>query len=171
MLHIYTGDGKGKTTCATGLAVRALGASLRVFFAQFIKDGSSSEITFLRQNGGENFTYFCRGRGKFIRNEPSPEDKALARETLLALKEAVCSGHYDMVTGDELLGAFHAKLLSEADMKEFLSFIQLYPEVEVILTGRNAPDFLTEAAGLVSEIACCKHYYIQGRPPKKGVEF
>ena len=171
MLHIYTGDGKGKTTCAAGLAVRAMGASLRVFFAQFIKDGSSSEITFLRRNGGENFTYFTRGRGKFILNEPSPEDKALAGETLHALKEAVCSGKYDMVTGDEFLGAFHAKLLSEEQVKDFLAVLGHYPEVEVILTGRNAPDFLKEAAGLVSEIACCKHYYTTGRPPKKGVEF
>lgn len=171
MLHIYTGNGKGKTTCATGLAVRALGASLRVFFAQFIKDGSSSEILFLRTHGGENFTYFCRGRGKFITGDPAPEDKSLAQETLRELKKALVSGNYDMVTADELLGAMHGKLLSEEEVRDFLREVRQHPEVEVILTGRNAPDFLKEEAGLVSDIACVKHYYTQNRPPKKGVEF
>lgn len=171
MIHIYTGDGKGKTTCAAGLTLRALGASLRVFFAQFVKDGTSSEITFLRSNGGEAFTYFTRGSGKFIMGTPSQDECDGAEETLSALCEALSSGRYEMVVADEILGAYHAGLLKKESLHKLLETEQAHPEVELILTGRNAPEFLKEAAGLVSEIGCVKHYYTQGRPPKKGVEF
>ena len=171
MIQIYTGDGKGKTTAAAGLTVRALGAGLRVFFAQFIKNGSSSEIRFLKQSGGTRFTYFTRGGGKFITGEPSPEACRGALETLTALKEAVVSGQYDLVVADEILGSLQARLFPAEELCALLDAADQYPVAELILTGRNAPGFAIERAGLVSEIKCVKHYYTQGRPPKKGIEF
>ena len=171
MIQIYTGDGKGKTTAATGLTVRALGAGMRVFFAQFIKNGSSSEILFLREHGGENFTYFTRGSGKFIIGEPSPDDCSRAAETLAALKQAIVSGQYELVVADEILGSLQAKLFTADDLSELLDAAGEFPETELILTGRNAPDSAVEIAGLVSEVRCVKHYYTLGRPPKKGIEF
>ena len=171
MIQIYTGDGKGKTTAATGLTVRALGAGLRVFFSQFIKDGSSSEIAFLKRHGGEKFTYFTLGRGRFVIGKPPAEECRRAAETLAALKQALSSGQYDVVVADEILGSLQAGLFTADDLTAFLDAADDHPEIEVILTGRNAPDFAVERAGLVSEVKCVKHYYTQGRPPKKGIEF
>ena len=171
MIQIYTGDGKGKTTASTGLAVRALGAGMRVFFAQFIKNGSSSEIRFLKQHGGEKFTYFTRGSGRFIIGEPPEEECRRAVETLAALKQALESDNYDVVVADEILGSLQARLFAPDDLKSLLDTADAHPEIELILTGRNAPDFAVERAGLVSEVKCVKHYYTLGRPPKKGIEF
>ena len=171
MIQIYTGDGKGKTTAATGLAVRALGAGMRVFFAQFIKNGSSSEIRFLREHGGDNFTYFTLGSGRFIIGEPSPDDCRRAADTLTALREAIASGLYDLVVADEILGSLQAKLFTPGDLLDLLAAAGDFPEIELILTGRNAPESAVELAGLVSEVRCVKHYYTLGRPPKKGIEF
>ena len=170
MIHIYTGNGKGKTTAATGLTVRALGAGLQVFFAQFIKDGSSSEICFLREHGGNAFTYFTRGEGKFIHGKPSPETCELAAETLQALQEALSSGKYNVIVADEFLGSLHAGVISREDAADFIALAEKYPETEVILTGRNAPQELIEKAGLVTEMKCIKHYFEQKRPPRKGIE-
>ena len=171
MIQIYTGDGKGKTTAATGLTVRALGAGLRVFFAQFIKNGSSSEIRFLKQFGGEKFTYFTLGSGRFVIGEPPPAECRRAAETLEKLKEAAASGQYDVVVADEILGSLQARLFSPEALISLLDTADGHPEMELILTGRNAPDFAVERAGLVSEVKCVKHYYTLGRPPKKGIEF
>lgn len=171
MIHIYTGDGKGKTTAAAGLTVRSLGAGLRVFFAQFIKNGSSSEILFLKQHGADHFTYFTRGSGRFIIGDPPPEECRRAAETLEALKQALASGRYEVVVADEILGALQARLFSAEDLRSLLDLADEHPDVELILTGRNAPDFAVERAGLVSGIQCVKHYYTQGRAPKKGIEF
>ena len=171
MIQIYTGDGKGKTTAATGLTVRSLGAGLRVFFAQFIKNGSSSEIRFLKQYGGDRFTYFTHGSGKFIIGTPPPEECRRAAETLDALKQAIESGRYDLIVADEILGSLQAKLFDKDDLIALMDIADTCPETELILTGRNAPEFAVERAGLVSEVKCVKHYYTLGRPPKKGIEF
>ncbi|MBO4631815.1 MAG: cob(I)yrinic acid a,c-diamide adenosyltransferase [Lentisphaeria bacterium] len=153
------------------MTVRALGAGLRVFFAQFIKNGSSSEIRFLKQYGGARFTYFTCGSGRFIMGDPPPEECRRAAETLDVLNRALCSGQYDVIAADEILGSLQAKLFTPDDLKTLLDTAEAHPEIELILTGRNAPDFVTERAGLVSEVRCIKHYYTQGRPPKKGIEF
>lgn len=171
MIQIYTGDGKGKTTASVGVTTRSLGAGLRVFFAQFIKNGTSSEIRFLKEHGGSNFTYFTRGSGRFIMGTPPPEECRRAAETLEALKQALDSGNYDVVVADEILGSLQAKLFAPEDLAALLDAADVHPEIELILTGRNAPDFAVERAGLVSEVKCVKHYYTQGRPPKKGIEF
>ena len=155
-IQIYTGDGKGKTTASVGLCVRALGAGLRVFYAQFMKDGSSSEIAFLRASAPGRFSFFCRGSGKFIVGMPAPEEVERASLTLQALSNALNSGNYDLVFADEIFGAMHAKLLAEEDILALMALRT--GGTELILTGRNAPKTVAEHADLVSEIICRKHY-------------
>ena len=168
MIHIYTGDGKGKTTAAAGLTVRALGAGLRVFFAQFIKDGSSSEIVFLKKNASEKFTYVSDGRGKFILGKPSENDVRLARITLESLENALQSGQYDLVVADEIFGALNAGLFP---LESLLALMRLpHGDTEFVMTGRTAPPEAIALADLVTEMKCIKHYYSKGRSPKHGIE-
>ena len=168
-IQIYTGDGKGKTTASIGLCVRALGAGLRIFYAQFMKDGTSSEIGFLKKSAPDQFTYFCCGSGKFLIGTPPEEEILRARKTLEALRTALESGRYDMVFADEIFGAMHASLISREDIRSLTDLRR--GSAELILTGRNVPSEIAERADLISEIACRKHYYSQGRPAMKGIEF
>lgn len=168
-IHVYTGDGKGKTTAAAGLCARALGAGLRVFCAQFMKDGSSSEIAFFRQSAPERFHYFCRGSGKFITGTPAKEEIERAERTLEALYSALETGSFNLVFADEIFGAMHAGLLTEQDVLALMN--ARAGATELILTGRNAPPAVLERADLVSEIVCRRHYYTRGRPALKGIEF
>lgn len=167
-VHIYTGCGKGKTTAAVGLAARALGSGLRVYVGQFIKGKASSEFITLQVAGQSRFTHALFGRGRFISGEPDPEDIQLARNGLTAAVEKLQSGQYDLIVLDEIFGALHAGLLSEADI---LSLISLKPDgCELVLTGRNAPLSVIEAADLVSDIQEIKHYYKQGVSARSGIE-
>lgn len=166
-VQIYTGDGKGKTTAALGLALRAAGAGLKVFFAQFIKSSPYSEIKAL-----ERFSDLIRirqfGRGCFIRGNPCQEDVDLARQALDAIEAALRSGDYDMVIADEANVAFGCRLVSEADL---IGLIDARPShVELVLTGRNAPEGVIERADLVTEMKSVKHYYEKGVPARKGIE-
>jgi cob(I)alamin adenosyltransferase len=166
-VQVYTGDGKGKTTAAVGLAVRAAAAGLRVFFGQFIKAGDSSEIQFLKQLC-PNVTLEAFGRGRFIRGQPAPEDIALAREGLQKLRAALQSGRYDLVVADEANGAVAAGLFPVA---ELLALLDLRPpNVELVTTGRNAPPALVERADLVTEMKCVKHCFQAGIPARRGIE-
>ena len=168
-IQVYTGDGKGKTTASIGLCTRALGAGFHVFYAQFMKDGTSSEIAFLKKSAPEHFVYFCRGSGKFILGTPSRDEVERAAVTLEALKEALESRKYDMVFADEIFGALNAGLLAREDV---LSLMRARSGgTELILTGRNVPREIACLADLISEIECRRHYYAQGRPALKGIEF
>ncbi len=166
-VQVYTGDGKGKTTAAIGLAVRACGAGLRVYFAQFIKAGDSSEIRWLQK--------FCSqmrieafGRGRFLRGRPAPEDLALASQGLERLRQAVTSGEFDLVVADEANGAVQAGLLSISDLLALIDIRK--PDVELVFTGRNAHPELIERADLVTELRAVKHYLNAGVPARKGIE-
>ena len=168
-IQIYTGDGKGKTTASIGLCTRALGAGFHVFYAQFMKDGTSSEIAFLKKSAPEHFVYFCRGSGKFILGTPSRDEVERAAVTLEALKEALESRKYDMVFADEIFGALNAGLLTK---EEVFSLMRARSGgTELVLTGRNVPPEIACLADLVSEVGCRRHYYTQGRPALKGIEF
>lgn len=168
-IHLYCGDGKGKTTAAAGLAVRALGAGMKVYFTQFFKDGSSSEIRFLKEQGGDHFHYAAYGTGKLIPGKPSESDRESAHKTLLEAGKAMASGDYDLVVLDEVVGAVNAGLISEKELFDVLKNRNM--TVEIVLTGRNPSDELLKLADLVSEIKCIKHYFDSGRKAKKGIEF
>ncbi|MBN1322333.1 MAG: cob(I)yrinic acid a,c-diamide adenosyltransferase [Thermoleophilia bacterium] len=166
-VQIYTGDGKGKTTAAIGLAVRAAGAGLRVFIAQFIKEGRYSEIQAL-ECFGEKITCRQYGRGRWIRGRASEDDALLARRGLDDVRSILTSGEYQVVILDEALLAAWMRML---DVDELLDLIDLKPgPVELVLTGRRADPRLVERADLVTEMREVKHYYRQGVRAREGIE-
>ena len=171
LIHIYCGDGKGKTTAATGLIVRAVGHQWRVMLVQFLKDGSSGEISVLRQMLGVRVLAGQPTR-KFT-NRMSDEEK---QETLEVhqrfLAEAVAAAgnlELDLLVFDEALGAVRTGLLSEQDL---LNFLRSKPaDLEVVLTGREPSPELLAMADYVSFIRCDRHPYQCGIQAREGIEF
>ena len=166
-VQVYTGDGKGKTTAAIGLAVRAAGAGLRTFFAQFIKGRRHSEHAAL-ERFADLIAVRQFGRGRFIGVTPTPEDVAAARRGLAEAAEALASGRYDLVVLDEGNTAVDCGLLTAADL---VALSEAKPEaVELIITGRTAPAQVCERADLVTEMAPVKHYFDKGVTARRGIE-
>jgi cob(I)alamin adenosyltransferase len=166
-VQVYTGDGKGKTTAALGLALRAAGAGLKVFVAQFLKSGATSEIAALERFGD---AIVCRqyGRGQFIRDKPSPEDIAAARNGLDEARKIVAAGDHDVVILDE---ANVATFFGAFSVQDLLAVIDAKPEsVELVITGRRADQRIIARADLVTEMREVKHYYRQGVASRKGIE-
>lgn len=171
-VQVYTGDGKGKTTAALGLAVRALGAGLDVYVAQFIKGMRYSEIAALetldRALGPGRLEVRQFGRGCFIGRKPGAEDRSAARAGLAAARDAVLSEDWDVVILDEINVALSKGLVDES---EVLGLLDLRPEsVELVLTGRGAPAAVVARADLVTEMRCVKHYYEAGVQAREGIE-
>ena len=166
-VQVYTGDGKGKTTAALGLALRAAGAGLRVFLARFMKHGKSSELVSL-ERFGDLVTVRSYGRPGFVSAPPAPEDIASARAGFIESSEAVVSGTFPVVILDEANTAVHAGLLPVGDI---ISLIDHRPRnVELVLTGRGAHPLVMERADLVTEMREVKHYFRSGVPARKGIE-
>ncbi len=166
-IHVYTGNGKGKTTAAIGIAIRSAGAGLRVFFGQFVKDMVYSEIKILKQLS-EHITVRQYGQGCFFDRKPQPQDIESAKNGLADIETILASGEYDMVILDEANIAVHFGLFN---VRELLDVITKRNSVcEVIVTGRYAADELIEAADLVTEMREIKHYYTNGVKARKGVE-
>ncbi len=166
-IQIYTGNGKGKTTAAIGLAVRAVGAGKKVFFAQFVKGQIYSEIKaineFLPSIKVKQYGLDC-----FIYNDPTPADIAAAREGLDEVAQVIASGEYDVVVLDEANIALYYRLFT---VEELIALLKNKPEqTEIIITGRYAPDELIELADLVTEMKEIKHYYAQGVEARIGIE-
>ena len=166
-VQVYTGDGKGKTTAALGLALRAAGAGLRVYFGQFIKNGAYSELQALARFD-DCITVAQFGLGRFVGREPAPEDREAAQRGLQAIRRALVSGAYDLVIGDEANVAASRALIDEADL---LALIDLRPpQVELVLTGRGAPAAVLARADLVTEMRAVRHYYDRGVAARVGIE-
>lgn len=167
-IQVYTGNGKGKTTAAFGLSLRAVGAGKRVFFAQFVKGKHYSEIEAV-QRFLPAITVKQYGRGCFIVNAPTQADIDMARQGLEEVSRVIASGKYDVVILDEANIAMHYQLFT---VNELINIIESKPEeTEIIITGRNAPPQLVEIADLVSEMREVKHYYTQGVDARIGIEF
>jgi len=166
-VHVYTGAGKGKTTATLGLIMRAAGAGMKVFLAQFLKKGDYSELNALKRfEDLVNVEQF--GAGRFIRGKPSPEDVEEARRGLERVKTVLASGNYDMVVLDEANVALHFELIS---LQELLDLIDSRPEkTELVITGRNAAPELIARADLVTEMREIKHYYQAGVQARVGIE-
>jgi len=166
-IQVYTGDGKGKTTAALGLALRAAGAGLRVFVAQFLKLGDYSEIAALKRMA-DLITVEQFGLGRFIRGAPDAEDIAAACRGLARVKEIFAAGRHAVVILDEANVAAACGLFSAVDL---MDLIRARPEgVEVVLTGRNAAAAILAQAGLVTEMKALKHYYQAGVAARVGIE-
>ena len=166
-VQVYTGNGKGKTTAALGLALRAAGAGLRVFIAQFIKKRRYSEHKAL-ERFSDLITVRQFGGGFILNDKPTDEDIQAARKGLGEITEAIRSASYDVVIVDEVNVALYYHLI---DVDEVLGWIHDKPtNVELVLTGRNADDRITSAADLVTEMREVKHYYTQGVKARVGIE-
>lgn len=166
-VQIYTGNGKGKTTAAIGLSVRAAGAGLNVFIAQFIKMGEYSEIKSLKKFS-DRITIKQFGRGKFIKGAPSEEDMEAAQKGLHAVRVALLSGKYDIIILEEGNVAASIGLLSTDDI---IHLIDRKPEhVEIVITGRNASREIIDKADLVTEMKDIKHYFNKGVAARTGIE-
>ncbi len=167
-VQIYTGNGKGKTTAALGLALRALGRGLKVCFFQFIKGGGPYGEHLIAERLQPGFTIISTGRPGWVRPETLAEDRALAQQALQQAQELLCSDSYDLFVCDELIGAIRFGLV---DLEQVLELIRNKPErVELVLTGRNADEQLLQAADLVTEMREIKHYYQNGLPARIGIE-
>jgi cob(I)alamin adenosyltransferase len=162
---VYTGDGKGKTTAALGLTVRACGAGLRVFVGQFAKGRECSELAALQRLG---VTVRQFGRPQFIRGPPSPADLAAARSGLDEARAALAGGAFDLVILDEANVAVQCGLFSVNELIEVL--VSRAAAVEAVVTGRGAHPKLVECADLVTEMREVKHYYRDGIQARKGIE-
>ena len=168
-IHIYYGDGKGKTTAAVGLAVRAAGAGLRVLVFQFLKDNSSSERKVLESLPGIT----ClpgRERVKFVGNMNGDERAEFRHYNNKALDEIIkFCGPFDMLLLDEVLCALELNVISE---EKLVSFIRHKPRgLEIVMTGREASDSLLEMADYVTKVQKVKHQFDLGRSARKGIEF
>jgi cob(I)alamin adenosyltransferase len=166
-VHVYTGDGKGKTTAALGLALRAAGAGMRVYIAQFVKGMHYSELDALDRYT-DRITLRQYGRDCFIEKEPDPEDIQAARQGLEEVKGILASGDYEMVILDEANIATRYHLFSPDELVEL---VRSKPEaVELVITGRNADPKVIALADLVTEMKEIKHYYNRGVQARAGIE-
>ena len=166
-VQVYTGDGKGKTTAALGLALRSAGAGLRVFIAQFAKGRASAERAALGRFRDLVALRYCGGRA-FLGGEPGREDVRLARRGFREARDAVMSAQYAVVILDEANVATRFGLLSVDDL---LGLIDGKPrEVELVITGRWADPRVVAKADLVTEMRDVKHYFVRGVPARRGIE-
>ncbi|MBU0765945.1 MAG: cob(I)yrinic acid a,c-diamide adenosyltransferase [Bacteroidetes bacterium] len=166
-IQVYTGNGKGKTTAALGLAVRAVGAGKKVFIAQFVKGQIYSEIKAIKQFLPD-ITVRQYGLDCFIVKKPTRQDIEVARKGLEEVSQILSSGKYDVVVLDEACIAIYFGLFTA---QEFIRVISLKSEgTELIVTGRNAPQELIDLADLVTEMKEVKHYYTKGIQAREGIE-
>ena len=166
-VQVYTGDGKGKTTAALGLALRAAGAGLKVIILQFVKGMEYSEIKALEKHS-DHITLKQYGRDCFIYREPEKEDIEAAKTGLKEAGDIIASGNYDIVILDEANIATYYNLFS---VDELLGLIDGKPDhVEIVITGRRADQRIIDRADLVTEMKEVKHYYWEGIKARKGIE-
>jgi len=171
-IHIYCGDGKGKSTAAAGLAMRCAGSGRKVLFVQFLKDGTSSETALLKCLPGVEVLHCERNYGfTFSMTEAEWAEAAKAYEMLmeLALEKAV-NDHADLLVMDEFLSVYNTKMI---DRKTALEFLCEKPgHLEVVLTGRNPREELIRIADYVTEMKKIRHpYEEQGLPAREGIEY
>lgn len=168
-VQVYTGNCKGKTTAALGLAFRAMGRGLKTYVGQFMKGQKYAELKSaemcrpyitIEQYGKDTLIH--------VKKPPLEEDVQMAREGLAKLRKAMLSGEYDIIVFDEINTAHYFNLITTEEM---LEVIRSKPDgVEIIFTGRYAPQEVIDAADLVTEMVEIKHYYEKGVPARDGIE-
>lgn len=166
-IQVYTGNGKGKTTAALGLALRAYGAGKSVFIGQFVKGKHYSELESIKKNLKEmvvkQFGLDC-----FIVNEPKKKDFIVANKGLNEMKKIIESGKYELIIMDELNIALYYRLF---DLNKVLEILKQKPKhVEIVITGRYAHEKIIEIADLVTEMNEIKHYFQKGIQARTGIE-
>jgi cob(I)alamin adenosyltransferase len=169
LIQVYTGAGKGKTTCALGLGLRAVGQGLKVYIIQFIKGRETGESrTAARLAPDLTLRYFGRpGLGKL--RSPTPKDLQIIRAAWDLARRVISAGQHDLVILDEINPALAYGQVPLAEVLETLSLCP--PEVEVVLTGRQAPPEIIALADLVTEMHPVKHYFQAGVKAREGIEW
>jgi len=168
LVQVYTGDGKGKTTAALGLALRAAGWGYRTFIGQFLKGRDYGELHSLPRLAPQ-VTIEQFGRPGFLhRGRTTPEDAALAQKGLDRIRQTMASGEYQIVVMDEVCVAIHFGLISVEDVLKLIQ--ERPPGVELVLTGRRAPPEILAQADLVTEMVEVKHPYRRGIGARRGIE-
>lgn len=166
-IHIYTGNGKGKTTAAIGLAVRAALSGKKVYIGQFIKGKPYNEDKLV--NFINNITIEKFGRGCFIKGKPEEEDFKLAKNGLEKVKNIISENIYDLIILDEINIALYYCLI---DLKELIKLLKFKnSKADIVLTGRYAPAELIDIADLVTEMKEIKHYYYNNINAREGIEY
>lgn len=169
LVQVYTGDGKGKTTAALGLALRAAGWGYRTFIGQFMKGQEYGELrsvsllspyVTIEQFGEPGFLHV---------DQVTPEHRARAQRGLRRVREAMLSGQYRIVVVDEICVALHFRLVTVEEVVDLVQ--QRPPEVELVLTGRRAPQEIIDLADLVTEMVEVKHPYQRGILARRGIEW
>lgn len=166
IIQIYTGDGKGKTTAALGLAMRAAGRGLKIAFIQFLKGEPYGEHLFVSRYHPFNIVQISVGN-----SFTKPREQLLqeAQETLTYAEEEMLSGKYNLVILDEIFVALHQKLITT---EQVMGLLDKKPaSVDLVLTGRNAPPQIIERANLVTEMRMIKHPYNEGISARLGIEY
>ncbi|MBN1178015.1 MAG: cob(I)yrinic acid a,c-diamide adenosyltransferase [Anaerolineae bacterium] len=169
LVQVYTGDGKGKTTAALGLALRAAGHGMRTYVGQFLKGRDYGELESV-QHLAPLITIEQYGLNDWVHvDNVTPEQRQAAQAGLAKGRQALLGGEYDIVVLDEANVALYFGVLTEA---EVLALIDEKPShVELILTGRRAPQSIIERADLVTEMREVQHPYRRGVPARRGIEF
>ncbi|CAM2079190.1 MULTISPECIES: cob(I)yrinic acid a,c-diamide adenosyltransferase [Clostridium] len=171
LIHIYCGDGKGKTTAAMGLAIRAAGREKKVFITQFLKSGKSGELVSLEKL--KEYITFLPGRpvNKFVWNMNDEEKMEAKREHTARFKEIkdiIKNEDYDLLILDEIIATINNGFI---ELNEVIDFLKNKPEtLEVVMTGRDPKEELIELANYVTEMQCIKHPFKEGIPSRVGIE-
>ena len=181
LVHVYTGDGKGKTSASLGLALRAIGNNLRIYMIQFLKSGFTGELYSAKKLGftieqfgvdalkerQKHLEEFADKTGRFV-FQPDIEEKDAAMEALEHAKKIIESKDYDVVILDEINCVLDKGLIS---LEDVLELVKEHGKVELVLTGRDAPKELMEDADYVSVIERRKHPWQKGIKARKGIEY
>ena len=168
LVHVLTGRGRGKTTSALGLALRAWGTGARVAFLQFVKAKRDTGEAKAASGLGERFRFLPMGAG-CVHGEPSDEDREAASRALAEAVSAVRSGEFDLVVADEILIALKLGLVAREDIERLIESAS--GRVELVLTGRDAPEWLRDLADYWTDMREVKHPLSKGTRARRGVEF
>ncbi len=170
LVQVYTGNGKGKTTASFGLALRASGLDMNVVIIQFMKvKGVYAEDEGIKRLGETVKHYQFGCPGWTVKGQGTPEEIAAAKAGMDKAREALADPEVDIVILDEINNALWFELVTEEEVLELMK--TKLPTIEMIMTGRNATENVIEAADLVTEMREVKHYYTQGVPSRRGIEF
>ncbi|TCL55468.1 cob(I)alamin adenosyltransferase [Kineothrix alysoides] len=171
LIHVYCGDGKGKTTAAAGLALRAAGCGERVIFAQFMKGNESGELSAMERIQEIELLRNSRNYG-FYKNMSDADKKEITREHNEILKEVmrkIESGGYGMVILDEITYPYELDLIDKSEVERLIK--EKPPSLELVLTGREPDELFLEYADYITRMKCIRHPYEKGIPARRGVEF
>jgi len=171
LIHIYCGEGKGKTTAASGLCLRACGEGLRVVIAQFFKDGESGEMRMLREHCGAHYISGYAPGDEFVKSLVTGQTPDISRvKGLFAkAKEEAQRLQADVLLLDEVFWGLHYGALTQ---EELIDYMRSKPAcMELILTGRNPPQEVLDCADYISEIRCVRHPYEKGIGARRGIEY